>query len=160
METWPMTEARRQLPLLFERARSGEWQLVGRRGRPEAVVAGAADLDALLSSPYRFHPELVFGEDRVGVWLPELEVHAAGSTVDEAMADLTEVMVEYAEDWQDHLHSVPNHYKRAGYVRRVQLAGDAAGVLTLLQRDADASSADFDAGATASGPAAEEAAAS
>lgn len=157
METWPMTEARRRLPLLFERARGGEWQLVGRRGRPEAVVASAADLDALLSSPYRFHPELVFGESSVGAWLPEVEAHASGPTVEEAMADLADVMVEYAEDWQDHLRSAPNHRSRAGYVRRIQLAGDAAGVLALLERDADA--AGGAAGTPGAGTATEEAAA-
>jgi prevent-host-death family protein len=139
METWPMTEARRRLPALFEKARGGEWQLVGRRGRPEAVVAGAADLDEVLSSPYRFHPELVFGEGSVGAWLPELEAHGSGASVENALADLADVMVEYAEDWQDHLRSAPNHRPRAGYVRRIQLAGDAAGVLALLDRDADAS---------------------
>ncbi len=136
METWPMTEARRRLPTLFEKARAGEWQLVGRRGRPEAVIAGAADLDELLGAAYRFHPELVFGEGTVGAWLPELETHAAGATVEDALADLADVMVEYAEDWQDHLHGAPNQRPRAGYVRRIQLAGDAAGVLALLERDA------------------------
>lgn len=140
METWPMTEARRRLPTLLERARSGEWQILGRRGRPEAVIAGAAEIDDLLSSAYRFHPELVVGDDIVGAWLPELETHATGATLDEALAELADVMIEYAEDWQDHLRLAANHRRRAGYVRRIQLAGEAEGVLALLQRDADAES--------------------
>ena len=138
METWPMTEARRQLPTLFEKARGGEWQLVGRRGRPEAVIAGAADIDNLLSSTYRFHPELVFGDQSVGAWLPELRTHATGATLDEALGELADVMVEYADDWQDHLRLAANHRPLAGYVRRIQLAGDVAGVLAMLERDADA----------------------
>ena len=36
METWPMTAARAAIPpTLIEKARGGEWQLVGRRGRAE-----------------------------------------------------------------------------------------------------------------------------
>jgi prevent-host-death family protein len=141
METWPMTEARRQLPTLLEKARGGEWQLLGRRGRPEAVIAGAVELDDLLSATYRFHPELVFGEGSVGAWLPELETHATGATLDEALAELADVMVEYAQDWQGHLHRAANHRPRAGYVRRIQLAGGVAGVLAMLERDADGAGA-------------------
>lgn len=138
METWPMTEARRQLPALLEKARGGEWQLVGRRGRPEAVIAGAAEIDDLLSSSYRFHPELVFSDQGVGAWLPELATHAMGATLDEALAELADVMVEYAEDWQADLRLTVNHRPRAGYVRRIQVAGDVGGVLAMLERDADA----------------------
>ena len=136
METWPMTEARQMLPSLVESARSGAWQRVGRRGRPEAVIAGASDLDELLAPVYCFHIEVVLGDGSVGLWLPALETHAAGATLDDALAELADVMVDYAEDWQDHLRLAANHRPRAGFVRRIQIAGDTAGVLAMLQRDA------------------------
>ena len=73
-----MTGARRQLPALLDKARSGEWQLIGRRGRSEVVLANVADLDELLCTVYRFHPQIDFAEQGVGIWLPELETHGAG----------------------------------------------------------------------------------
>ena len=140
-----MTEARRHLPALLDQARGGEWPLIGRRGRSEAVLASVAELDELLSAAYRFHPEVDFAEQGVGVWLPELETHGVGATLDDALADLADAMVDYAADWVDHLRHTVNHQLRAGYVRRIQLAGDAPGVVTMLGRDADAASAAGDA---------------
>jgi len=137
METWPMTEARAQLPTLLERVRGGTWQLIGRRGQAEAVVASTSEIESLLASAFRFHPEVDLSGHDVGLWLPELETHAVADTLDAAMAELADVMIEYAEDWQDHLRSAPNHAPRAGYVRRIQLAGDVAGVIAMLARDAD-----------------------
>jgi len=136
-----MTEARRHLPALLDKARSGEWPLIGRRGRREAVLANVAELDELLSASYRFHPEVDFAEQGVGVWLPELETHGVGATLEDALADLADAMVDYAADWVDHLRHTVNHRPRGGYVRRIQLAGDAPGVVTMLGRDADAASA-------------------
>ena len=112
------------------------------------MIAGAAEIDDLLGAAYRFHPEFVFGDQNVGAWLPELEVHALGATLDEALAELADVVVEYAEDWQSDLRLAPNHRARAGYVRRVQIAGGAAGVLAMLERDADVASADEDSAAS------------
>jgi prevent-host-death family protein len=136
-----MTAARRHFPALLDRARSGAWPLIGRRGRPEAVLADVAELDELLSAAYLFHPEVDLAEQGVGVWLPELETHGVGDTLDDALADLADVMVDYAADWLDHLRHTVNHRPRAGYVRRIQLAGDAPGVVTMLGRDADADAA-------------------
>lgn len=135
-----MTEARRHFPALLDKARNGEWQIIGRRGRSEAVLANVAELDELLCTVYRFRPEVDFAEQGVGIWLAELETHGVGATLDEALADLADAMVEYAADWVDHLRHAVNHRPRAGYVRRIQLAGDVAGVLAMLGRDADAAS--------------------
>ena len=88
-----MTEARRQLPALLDKARGGEWQLIGRRGRSEAVLANAAELDELLCGVYRFHPQVDVAEQGFGIWLPELETHGVGLTLDEALAYLAAVMV-------------------------------------------------------------------
>jgi prevent-host-death family protein len=138
METWPMTEARAQLPTLLEKVRSGHWQLIGRRGRPEVVVAEAGEMEALLAPVFRFRPEVDIDGGDVGVYLFELDVHGVGAALDEALDDLAEVMLQYAEDWVDHLRHAPNHAPRAGYVRRIEIAGDTAGVVAMLNADADA----------------------
>jgi hypothetical protein len=72
------------------------------------------------------------------VYLCELDVHGAGATLHEALEDLAEAMLEYADDWVDHLRHAPNHQHRAGYVHRIELAGDTQGVVAMLTADADA----------------------
>jgi prevent-host-death family protein len=141
METWPMTEARAQLPTVLERVRHGSWQLIGRRGRPEAVVASAGDVEELLAPLFRFHPQVDLSGPDVGVWLPELQSHGVGETLDAALADLADVLLDYAADWEDGLRAAANHAPRAGYVRRIQLAGDVPGVVALLQGDAEVADA-------------------
>jgi prevent-host-death family protein len=132
METWPMTEARRQLPALLDKVRDGRWQLIGRRGRPEAVIADAAQMAELLRACYPFSPEVFVEQDEVGIYLTELEVHGTGATLQDAEDDLLEAALDYVEDWEDHLKAAPNHRGNVGYVRRLELAGDAAGVRSVL----------------------------
>ncbi len=141
METWPMTEARAQLPTLLEKARAGKWQFIGRRGRPEVVVAEVGEMEALLAPAFRFRPEVDIDDGDVGIYLFELDVHGVGGTLDEALEDLAEAMLEYADDWVDQLRHAPNHRHRAGYVRRIELAGDTQGVVAMLNADADAEAA-------------------
>jgi len=138
VETWTVTEARRQLPSLLDKAHQGRWQLIGRRHRRETILADADEVSALLGRCYRFHPEVVMSKTDVGLWLPELDTHAVGATLDEALQELADVMLEYAEDWEDHLRHAANHRDHVGYVRRIELAGDTDGVLAMLNLDADA----------------------
>ena len=132
METWPMTQARAQLPTLLEKVRHGKWQLIGRRGHVEAVVAAAAEVDALLAPAYSFSPQVFIEPDDVGIYLDEFDVHGVGATLAEAEEDLIDAVLEYVDDWEDHLFATPNHRQRAGYVRRLELAGDRSGVRRVL----------------------------
>lgn len=136
-----MTEARKRFPELLDKARGGDWQVIGRRGRSEAVLAGAAELDELLGAAYRFHPQVDVAEQGVGVWLPELETHGVGATLAAALSDLAAAMLDYADDWADGLRHAPGHRSRTGYVRRIQLAGGTAAVEAMLERDAEAADA-------------------
>lgn len=154
METWTVTEARRQLPSLLDKAQQGRWQAIGRRNRRETILANANEISALLGACYRFHPQVIMGEGDVALWLPELNTHAVAATLDEALRELADVMLEYAEDWEDHLRHADNHRDNLGYVRRIELAGDLDGVVALLNVDAQA---DRDADVDAEGDAAERA---
>jgi prevent-host-death family protein len=120
-----MAEARRQLPALLDKVRDGHWQLIGRRGRPEAVVANAAQLAELLAASYPFAPEVFIEDGEVGIYLAELDVHGVGADIQEAEDDALAAALEYVEDWVDHLHAAPNHRLRSGHVRRLELAADA-----------------------------------
>jgi len=90
VETWTVTEARRQLPSLLDKAQQGRWQLIGRRNRRETILADADEVSALLGRCYRFHPEVVMSKTDVGLWLPELDTHAVGATLDEALQELAD----------------------------------------------------------------------
>ena len=142
METWTVTEARRQLPSLLDKAREGRWQLIGRRSRREIILADADEVSALLGTCYRFHPEVIVSEADVGLWLPELNTHAVAATLDEALQELADVMLGYAEEWEEQLRHAVNHRDNIGYVRRIELAGDADGVVAMLNLDAEACSAE------------------
>ena len=132
METWPMAEARRQLPALLDKVRNGHWQLIGRRGRPEAVVANAAQLAELLAASYPFAPEVFIEEDEVGIYLAELDVHGVGADLQEAEDDALAAALEYVDDWIDHLHAAPDRHAQAGHVRRLELAGGVEGARRAL----------------------------
>jgi len=141
METWPVTEARRQLPSLLDKAGQGRWQAIGRRNRREVILVDADEIGALLGAGYGFHPQVIIGDGDIALWLPELNTHATAPTLDEALRELADVMLEYARDWEEHLRHAANHRGNLGYVRRIELAGDVDGVLALLNVDAEADDA-------------------
>lgn len=141
MEKWQIAEAGKDFSGLVERVRDGDWQLIGDAGRAEVVVANAAQLIDLLAGSYRFRPSVSESESSgCEVWLPEIGRHASGDTRAAALQALALDMLGYAEEWErgsggGELRPL------AGYVCRIQLAGDAAGVLAMLERDAAADGA-------------------
>ncbi len=119
-----VSEARRDFSALVERAGRGDWQVIGRRGQAEVVLADGRELDELLSRCYPFAPEVSFEDENVGIYLLELAVHGVGTSLPEAQADLMDAATAYVAEWVEWLHAAPDHRDRAGWVRRVQLAGD------------------------------------
>lgn len=138
METWQTTEAGRHFRTLLERVRRGEWQLIGRRGRAEAVLADAGEISDLLGAGYRFRPKAALGEQGAEIWLPEVGTHVVGATLEDARRELAEALIGFASDWEEHRRHTADQSLKAGYVRRIQLAGDQTGVLAMLDRDAEA----------------------
>jgi len=137
VETWQTTEAGRHFRTLLEGVRRGEWQLVGESGRAEAVLAAAEEISDLLRAGYRFRPKTTFGGQGTEIWLPEVEVHVAGATLEKARRELAEAMIRFAADWEEHRRHAADYGPKAGYVRRIQLAGDQTGLLAMLDRDAE-----------------------
>ena len=140
VETWQTTEAGRHFQTLLEGVRRGEWQLVGESARAEAVLAGAEEVSDLLRAGYRFRPKTAFGGRGTEIWLPEVAAHAVGATLEEARRELAEAMIRFASDWEEHRRHTAEQRLQAGYVRRIQLAGDQTGVLAMLDRDAQSES--------------------
>ncbi len=144
MDKWQIAEAGRDLPELVDRVRDGDWQLIGDAARAEVVLANAAQLIDLLAGSYRFRPS-VSEEGAAGceAWLPELGLHAAGESREAALQELALQMLDYARAWEQRGGGVGQLKLLAGYVRRIQLAGDAAEVRAMVERDAAADSAEL-----------------
>jgi predicted RNase H-like HicB family nuclease len=57
--------------------------------------------------------------------IPDVPVHGDAATFDEAIDDLMTALREYAEDWNDRLHTAPNHARHRSLVQLVELSDDA-----------------------------------
>ncbi len=137
METWETGEAGRHFQTVFDGTMRGDWQLIGRQGRTEAVLAEVSELNDLLGGSYPFRPTAtVTDEGDTELWLPEIGLHAAGATLEEARAELAEAMLRYAQAWADQAAAMTGRIVSNGYARRVLLAGSAERVLAMVDRDA------------------------
>jgi hypothetical protein len=92
-------------------------------GVNEGIVIDMFDrLLSEMKSLYSFSPQVRFGEDgKVYMWLAELGVYGIGANYDEAAWSLVEEVGSYLEDWESGISSAPNHAKRVGWVRRLQV---------------------------------------
>ena len=57
-------------------------------------------------------------------FLPGLPVSGEGEDLDGALDDLLEALRDYAEDWNDHLRTAPNHQASWALVALVELSDD------------------------------------
>lgn len=67
----------------------------------------------------------VVNED--GAWamfIPGLPLAAEGRTLEEATLDLIDALRDYAEDWEDHLRTAPNHEENWALVQIVEASTD------------------------------------
>ena len=71
-------------------------------------------------------PEVVAEEDGWSVLLHGHPVAAHGATLDEALADLVSALRDYADAWEDGLHSAPDHHHAAALVQLVAVEDDDA----------------------------------
>ena len=136
MEVWETGEAGRHFQVLYDGALRGDWQLVGRGERGDAVLAGVDELIDLLGGCYPLRPSTTIGKGVTELWLPEIGLHVSGATLEEARDELAAAMLAFARAWAEQALAVPGPRLSNGYVRRIQLAKDAAGVLAMLDRDA------------------------
>lgn len=137
METWETGEAGRHFQAVFDGTMRGDWQLIGREGHIEAVLAEVSELTDLLGASYPFRPTAgATDEGDTELWLPELGLHTTGATLDAARAELAEAMLRYARAWADQAAAMAGRIISNGYARRILLAGDAERVLAMIDRDA------------------------
>ncbi len=117
------TEARNRLRAVLDAAQAGLVTTVTRdeeRFVVQSADARGAELRRLLPSRTVAVPE-------GGGWaafVPGVPVHGDADTFDDAIDDLVDALRDYAEDWNDRLHSAPNHAVHRSLVELVELSDD------------------------------------
>ena len=130
--TYPVSVARPRLSPLLDEVQEGRAVVIERRGFKALVTSLDAE-EKLLARCYGFNPEVhVAGSGSVGIWLPELTLHAQGATLEEAEDDLVDAVTDYVADWHSLLRNAPNHADRHGWVQRIMLAADHERIKSLL----------------------------
>lgn len=118
------TEARKHLPRVLDAARAGLVTTVT-RDHETFVVISAGTLGEELR---RLLPAKAVVVAEGGGWaafLPGVPVHGDAETFDAAIDDLIVGLREYAEDWNDRLHTAPNHLQQRSMVQLIELSDDA-----------------------------------
>jgi antitoxin YefM len=95
----PITRLRDRLGPAFSDAVSGHRpQFIERNGREHGLLLGYEEACRLVE-PHEFHPEVLFEEDAVSIWLPEFTLYGRGSDLDEATEDLLDEVRAYVEEY-------------------------------------------------------------
>jgi predicted RNase H-like HicB family nuclease len=100
IETLPFSEAKARLSdLMTAVVHEHRPKAVDRhRGKEEMFLLGRDQLLAILE-PFEFEPQVSVSEHEFVVRLPELELIAAGETLDAAVDELVELAEAYAEQY-------------------------------------------------------------
>jgi hypothetical protein len=117
------TAARNNLRHVLDAAREGVVTTVA-RDKERFVVVPA---DALGEQLRRLMPSSAVVVPEGGGWaalIPGVPVHGDAETFDDAIDDLLNALREYAEDWNDRLHAVPNHVRNRSLVELVECSDD------------------------------------
>jgi len=117
------TEARAHMKEMLDAAERGQSASV-RRGTLTAMVIDAGRLQRFLLGTYPSRAQVVKEAGGWSVVIPGLPVAADGATFDEAVTEMIDALREYAEDWEDHLYSVPNHAENWPLAHLVQFSDD------------------------------------
>jgi predicted RNase H-like HicB family nuclease len=117
-----VSDARDNFKALLDAAERG-YPATIRRDDQTAVVVSADRLRYFLAK-LTSHAEVVSEAGSWWVYVPGLPVSADGASFDEAIDEMIDALREYAEDWQDHLSTAPNHSSSWGLVQLVSLSTD------------------------------------
>lgn len=118
-----MSEARAHVKDLLDAAEAGRPASVARGSRRSAVV----DAERLRYALAALRPAHAVVVPEAGGWtiaIPGLPIAADAATLDEAQDEVIEALREYAEDWGQRLHQVPNHADNWGLVQLIELSSD------------------------------------
>jgi len=111
-------EARDNFSGLLDEAAHGGVPVVLRDDQSFVLVTRDAYDDALAArAPFDVRSSVHNGQ--FSLWLDDIPVHAVGSSLDEAEAELLDALIDYADLWLSELRHAPNHRQHEPLVHRV-----------------------------------------
>ncbi|MEC3854086.1 hypothetical protein [Paenarthrobacter ureafaciens] len=121
--TFGYAGARMSFKTILDTSDRGGLSIIERGGSSASVVNTGLFREFLMETlPAQVQ---VVNED--GAWamfLPGLPLAAEGATLEEASLDLIDALREYAEDWEDHLRTAPNHRGNWALVQLIDSSTD------------------------------------
>jgi antitoxin (DNA-binding transcriptional repressor) of toxin-antitoxin stability system len=117
-----VSDARDNFKALLDAAERGYPATIRRDGQTAAVVS--ADRLRYFLAKLTSHAEVVSEAGSWWVYIPGLPVSADGASFDGAISEMIDALRDYADDWQDHLSTAPNHSSNWELVQLVSLSTD------------------------------------
>lgn len=119
------TDARKDFKDVLDAVESGRPVGVQRRSRRTALVDADGLRSALAHSRDLPQPVAVAEAGGWTMLIPGAPVAVDGSSFEDATDELVLALREYAEDWVDRLHAVPNHALHWALIQFVALSSDS-----------------------------------
>src|SRR5699024_9166575 len=94
------------------------------RGSEKIMVVRAEGQRKMLSLLRPADARVVAEGGGWAVMLPGLPVHGDGENFDDAIGDAIDALREYADAWNDHLHTAANHVDNRPVVELIELSSD------------------------------------
>ena len=115
--------ARANLKKVFDATDNGKSVTLGRGG--EIVVALPAEkVRQYFAETIPANIEAEVTKDATWLMSNTFGLHSEGTDIESALEDMVDVLREYAEDWEDHLYTAPNHADYWGLVQLIKLSTD------------------------------------
>ncbi|BCW12364.1 hypothetical protein NtRootA4_34260 [Arthrobacter sp. NtRootA4] len=121
--TFGYAGARMSFKTILDTSDRGGLSIIERGGSSASVVNTGLFREFLMETL----PAQVKVVNEDGAWamfLPGLPLAAEGVTLEEASLDLIDALREYAEDWEDHLRTAPNHRGNWALVQLIDSSTD------------------------------------
>lgn len=115
--------ARRHLKDVLDSALDGRITTV-RRDSEQYLVISAELQRALLAKLIPSNAQVVSEGGGWAVLIPGLPVHGDAPEFNDAVGDAVEALREYADDWNERLHTAPNHADNRGIVELIEVSND------------------------------------
>jgi len=118
-----VASARDNIKLILDAAERGQAVTIERSARRSAVV-DAERLRAFLLASVPSMAEVVREQGAWVIAMPGRPIAAEAASYEEALDELVDALREYAADWNERLHTAPNHRANWGLVQLIALSTD------------------------------------
>lgn len=118
---YKISEAREKFSAIYERAALGGVTVISKGSERRMAAVPVDRLAKTLALVAPLAAQVSFSEHGVAAWLPNLPVHAQGADLDQAMGNLAEALIDYADLWESQLNSAENHQGNWAIVARARL---------------------------------------